>query len=254
MSIMKTMFFIQTHSDFHTYPINQIKKNLFLHKELIKDNGCDFFVFQEGLDHLPDSTTINYFEYTSIQPDKINFCITGIHEPRKNFLRENGWIVSIQPGSIKAMIKAMEVCIKNNYDKAVYFDHDVQFFTDNIKKEFFGLNKGSGSNKSKHYGFNETAFFTINKEYFEIFHEAFLNLSKKSDSEIVENNWIMENILNISHTFSFKGDRFGDWGLPETFDLSYDYVSQLPHWIYYKKDNGFWKKTMITTELDDIWF
>lgn len=251
---MKTMVFIQTHSDYHTWPESQIKKNLFLHKRFINKYGCDFFVFQEGFDHLPSTDKVNYFEYKSIRSDKINFCITGFHEPRKNYLKDNGWIISIQPGSIKAVIKAMEVAIKYNYDKAIYFDHDVQFFTDKIEDELFNLNKGSGANKSKHYQFTETAFFIINKEHFQHYHKLFSDHSKKSDEEIVNGNMIMENLILITHYFSFNGDRFGDWGLPDTFDLNYDYVSQLPHWTYYKKEDNLWKKTMITTELDNIWF
>jgi hypothetical protein len=247
------MVFIQTHSDWHTFPEAQIKKNLLLHKDIIKRHECDFFVFQEGFDNLPSTDLVNYFEYTSVQKDKVNFCITGVHEPRKNFLKENGWIISIQPGSIKAVIKAMEVAMKHNYDRAIYFDHDVQFFNDKVDA-LFTHNSGTCVNLSTFYKFPETAFICIAKDHFEKYYNLFLNHSKRPDADIVRDNMIMENLLVVTDYLKLKGDRYGDWGLPDTFDSSYDYVSQLPYWTYYTPTNTGWRKTLIRHELTYLWF
>lgn len=246
------MFFIQTHSTPTFDPVPQIKKNLLLHKHLINKFKCDFFVFHEGIDNIPKN--VNFFEQNGIDSTKINFCVTGTHEPRRNHIKENGDLISIQPGSIKAVTKAMEIAMRYGYDQAAYFDHDIQFFSDKIEQEFFGLNVGSGANMSYHYGFPETAFWIINKDVFDKIHSIFSKHLTRSDKDIVDKSMIMEYMLQLTHTFNFKGDRFGDWGLPESFNHTYDYVAQLPPNIYYTKKFNAWWKTTITTELDNLWF
>jgi len=247
---MKTMIYTQTHSTIDIDPKIRIKKCLFLYKDIIKNYNCDFFVFNEGIYNLPDN--VNFFVQGEIKSDKINFDVTGVHEPRRHYTNKCG--IPVTPGNYKAYVRAMTIAIKCNYDKVIHVDQDAQFFNNNIIDSFFSLNEGAGCGYTKHYKMKEPAFQVINKDSFKSYRDVFINMLSYTDEYIVSNTFLTEMVIPITKVFDFKGDRYdGSWGFPETFSIDYDYVGQLPLEIYYKKESDQWKKTVITSELDNIW-